>query len=75
MGSRTHLTSFAIGFQLVPAYLRVYNDSKLKYSARVNYDVACPMNFKKYPLDTQHCNISFEPWGHPSEVSFLITNT
>ena len=67
-------------FQLTPAYLRVYNTSKLKYSARVNYDVACPMTFEEYPVDTQRCNISLESWGHPSEVidniswavSFLI---
>ena len=56
-------------FQLTPAYLRVYNTSKLKYSARVNYDVACPMTFEEYPVDTQRCNISLESWGHPSEVS------
>ena len=55
-------------FQLTPAYLRVYNTSKLKYSARVNYDVACPMTFEEYPVDTQRCNISLESWGHPSEV-------
>ena len=68
-------------FQLTPAYLRVYNTSKLKYSARVNYDVACPMTFEEYPVDTQRCNISLESWGHPSEVidniswavSFLIS--
>ena len=76
-------TSFLIinnYFQLTPAYLRVYNTSKLKYSARVNYDVACPMTFEEYPVDTQRCNISLESWGHPSEVidniswavSFLI---
>ena len=76
-------TSFLIMndyFQLTPAYLRVYNTSKLKYSARVNYDVACPMTFEEYPVDTQRCNISLESWGHPSEVidniswevSFLI---
>ena len=51
-----------------PAYLRVYNTSKLKYSARVNYDVACPMHFEEYPMDTQRCNISFESWGHPCQV-------
>ena len=60
-------------FQLTPAYLRVYNTSKLKYSARVNYDVACPMTFEEYPVDTQRCNISLESWGHPSEVSNNIS--
>ena len=60
-------------FQLTPAYLRVYNTSKLKYSARVNYDVACPMTFEEYPVDTQRCNISLESWGHPSEVIYNIS--
>ena len=27
------------------AYLRLYNNSLIKYSARLNYDVACPMDF------------------------------
>ena len=27
---------------------------------RINYDVACPMNFKKYPYDTQLCKIKYE---------------
>ena len=54
-----------------PAYLRVYNDSLLKYSARVNYDVACPMHFEKYPVDIQRCNISFESWGHTNHYIVL----
>ena len=31
-----------------PASLRVYNDSTLRYSARMNYDVACIMDFHRY---------------------------
>ena len=50
---------------------RVYNDSLLKYSARVNYDVACPMHFEKYPVDIQRCNISFESWGHTNHYIVL----
>ena len=63
---------FKFSIQQNPAYLRVYNSSKLKYSARVNYDVACPMHFEEYPMDTQRCNISFESWGHPCQVNFEI---
>ena len=43
----------------------------LKYSARVNYDVACPMHFEKYPVDIQRCNISFESWGHTNHYIVL----
>ena len=58
-------------YKVLPAYLRVYNTSMLKYSARVNYDVACPMHFEEYPMDTQRCNISFESWGHTSHYIVL----
>ena len=54
-----------------PAYVRIYNDSMLKYSARVNYDVACPMHFEKYPVDIQRCNVSFESWGHTNHYIML----
>ena len=37
-----------------PAYLRLYNDSMVKYSSRMNYDVACPMNFRRYTYITNH---------------------
>lgn len=40
-------------YNIRPSYLRIYNDSKLFYSARVNYDIACPMDFANYPVDTQ----------------------
>ena len=37
-------------FFIAPAYLRLYNDSLIKYSARMNYDVACPMDFQRSNL-------------------------
>merc|ERR1740129_1347606 len=37
------------------------------YSARVNYDLSCPMNFKDYPVDEQVCDIEFESWGHTND--------
>ena len=27
---------------------------------RINYDVACPMKFHKYPYDTQTCKVKYE---------------
>merc|ERR1719225_1728847 len=33
------------------------------YSARVNYDLSCPMVFDNYPVDEQVCDIVFESWG------------
>ena len=58
-------------YKVKPAYVRIYNDSLLKYSARVNYDVACPMHFEKYPVDIQRCNVSFESWGHTNHYIML----
>lgn len=46
-------------FFIQPAYLRLYNDSLVKYSSRMNYDVACPMNFRRFPVDEQKCEIKF----------------
>ncbi len=45
-------------YKIPPAYLRIFEGGGLVYSARVNYDVACPMNFENYPLDLQvvYCN-------------------
>ena len=33
-----------------PASIRVYNDSRIRYATRVNFDVACNMDFHR--LDT-----------------------
>ena len=40
-------------YKIPPEYLRMYPDSRMLYSARVNYDIACPMEFDNYPVDTQ----------------------
>ena len=38
-------------FEVKPASLRVYPDGMVRYSSRVNYDVACNMDFHAYPVD------------------------
>ena len=43
---------------------RVYNDSKVRHSKTINFDVSCQMNFEKFPFDTQECNIKFESYGY-----------
>ena len=37
-------------YEIPPAYLRIYPSGRFLYSARVNYDISCPMNFKFYPV-------------------------
>ena len=49
-----------------PASLRVYNDSTIRYSSRMNYDVACAMDFHKFPLDQQVCKVKFESFSYSS---------
>merc|ERR1712210_289084 len=46
-----------------PASLRVYNDSTIRYSSRFNFDIACNMDFHRFPVDEQYCQIKFESFG------------
>ena len=47
-------------YKIPPAYLRIYDTGLMMYSARVNYDLSCPMVFDNYPVDEQVCDIVFE---------------
>ncbi|XP_023344150.1 glycine receptor subunit alpha-4 isoform X2 [Eurytemora carolleeae] len=53
----------APSYFIQPASLRVYNDSLIRYSSRINFDVACNMDFHRYPVDEQYCEIKFESFG------------
>ena len=55
-------------YQIPPLYLRIYETGRMLYSARVNYDVNCPMKFEDYPVDIQHCYIELESWGHTNDI-------
>ena len=61
-----------------PASLRLYRDSTIRYSSRqgilsvteslhsilrINYDVACNMDFHRFPVDEQYCEVKFESFG------------
>ena len=39
-------------YKVPPSYLRIHDDGKMVYSARVNFDLSCPMDFNKYPVST-----------------------
>ena len=54
-------------YKIPPAYLRIYEHGLMLYSARVNYDLSCPMVFDNYPVDEQVCDIVFESWGHTND--------
>eukprot|EP00095_Tigriopus_kingsejongensis_P007873 snap_masked-scaffold127_size327531-processed-gene-1.4 protein:Tk07873 transcript:snap_masked-scaffold127_size327531-processed-gene-1.4-mRNA-1 annotation:"glycine receptor subunit alpha-2-like" len=55
-----------------PASLRVYRNSTCRYATQINYDVACPMNFQKYPYDTQTCKVKYESYGHTIEKMRVV---
>ena len=42
-------------YKVPPSYLRIHDDGKMVYSARVNFDLSCPMDFNKYPVITYLC--------------------
>merc|ERR1711970_91718 len=50
-------------FYTKPASLRVYNDSTIFYMARTNYDVNCDMDFHRFPVDEQYCDVRYESFG------------
>ena len=50
-----------------PASIRVYNNSKIRYATRVNFDVACKMEFHQYPTDMQTCEIKLESFGYTNK--------
>ena len=50
-----------------PASIRVYNNSRIRYATRVNFDVACMMDFHKYPKDMQTCEIKLESFGYTNK--------
>ena len=50
-----------------PASIRVYNDSMIRYATRVNFDVACKMEFHNYPIDEQICEIKMESFGYTNK--------
>ena len=43
-------------YQVPPAYLRIFPSGRLLYSARVNYDLSCPMDFQYYPVSIKFLN-------------------
>ena len=50
-----------------PASIRVYNNSRIRYATRVNFDVACKMEFQEYPTDVQTCEIKLESFGYTNK--------
>ena len=55
-------------YKVPPESLRLYEDGSLRFSKRFNFDVACRMDFQKYPVDTQECIVHLESFTYSKEV-------
>ncbi|XP_048579378.1 gamma-aminobutyric acid receptor subunit beta-4 isoform X3 [Nematostella vectensis] len=42
-------------------------DGQVQYNARVTIRASCPMNLRKFPMDTQHCPLTLESYGYSSD--------
>jgi len=51
-------------FHTIPSSIRVYDNSMVRFNRRINFDVACPMDFANYPVDDQTCEIKFESFSY-----------
>ena len=53
----------------------IFKSGAVIYSTNIcrnNYDVACPMNFKNYPYDTQICKVKYESCEFPNSPENAI---
>ena len=42
----------------------MYEDSTVRFSKRINFDVGCQMDFSDYPVDMQSCEVKFESYSY-----------
>ena len=56
-------------FDDAPQSVKVYEDSIVRFSKRVNFDVGCQMNFTNYPVDNQTCEVKFESFSYQISVT------
>ncbi|XP_037784264.1 glutamate-gated chloride channel-like isoform X1 [Penaeus monodon] len=54
------------------SYLRVYPNGRLIYSTRLSLKQNCPMNFARFPHDTQDCKIQVASYGYTADEVFFI---
>ena len=51
------------------------NQKKTFVLFRINFDVACNMDFRNYPADDQSCELKFESFGLQSNQVHLLDET
>ena len=50
-----------------PSSVRVYRDGTVSYARRMNFDVACDMDFKLFPFDNQTCDIIMHSFAYTTD--------
>ena len=60
-------------FDDAPESVKVYEDSIVRFSKRVNFDIGCQMNFTQYPVDRQICEVKFESFSYQTSVTINLS--
>ena len=50
-----------------PSSVRIYGDGMVSYAQRMNFDVTCNMDFRKFPFDNQTCDIIFHSFAYTTD--------
>ena len=62
-------------FDDAPESIKVYENSMVRYSKRVNFDIGCNMDFANYPVDMQMCNVTLESFGYQIHVAIHLQHS
>lgn len=49
----------------------IQSDGRVEYGPGALINAKCPMDFSKFPYDSQSCTLQFVPWGYPSYAMLL----
>merc|ERR1719158_230025 len=47
--------------------VRIYGNGTVSYAQRMNFDVTCSMDFRKFPFDTQTCDIILHSFAYTTD--------
>ena len=50
-----------------PSSVRVYRDGTVSYARRMNFDVACDMDFRLFPFNNQTCDIIMHSFAYTTD--------
>ena len=59
-------------FDDMPQSVKVYEDSRIRWSKRLNFDIGCQMDFSRYPIDQQTCPVKIESFGYQTQVTLRL---